>query len=123
MPTSTIPTVSLPSPFLPHLSLYQPQQNQSFTEQLVSSVSDPSPISYDLLNVSPTMPLSTNLGSGQVNVDVADFTSLGQAPHGDDMDMDDPVLSSLQTLVQAGENLGEPRNSDFNVWDWFASQR
>lgn len=49
---------------------------------------------------------------------------VGAGNHGEErMDTDDPILHSLQTLVEGrelGENLGEPLT--FDMWEWFEQQ-
>jgi hypothetical protein len=116
----------LPSspPAAPLVNFYPSQQPESYTEQLVSSFPDTSSISMGLFNISPTLPFGTgSQGNNQMNVGgyaaPADF---GQTHRTEEMNMDDPVLNSLQTLAEAGESLEEPQNFNFNVWDWFASQ-
>jgi hypothetical protein len=101
------------------------QQNQPYTEQL------------DWFSTSP--PFSFNSGSlegGQVELTggaemhavprfhldpfIAGGGNQGEAIG---MDMDDPILNSLQTLAEGGDfggSLGESQN--LNVWEWFEQQ-
>jgi hypothetical protein len=116
----------LPSspPAAPLVNFYQSQQPESYTEQLVSSFPDTSSISMGLFNISPTLPFGTgSQGNNQMNVgSYAAPVDFGQTHRTEEMNMDDPILNSLQTLAEAGESLEEPQNFNFNVWDWFASQ-
>jgi hypothetical protein len=65
-------------------------------------------------------------GSGAVSGMYGDQFMVGSGGHLGDlmgMDMDDPILNSLQTLAEGtdlGEHMGEPQS--FNVWEWFEQQ-
>jgi hypothetical protein len=118
-------SISSPNPLLPQVNFYEPQQSASYSEQLASSFPNTSPIPIELYNLSPTMLVNPTNAGNNVNISAPGpqtdlpFSLPRQA---EDMDMDDPVLNSLQTLAQAGESLGEPQNFNFDVWDWFTSQ-
>ena len=102
------------------------QTQQSFAEQLQSSLPETSPISMDFFNTSQTFTFPVESGQAQSGVSamtVDQFFVGGN--HGEEMgmDTDDPILHSLQTLAEGrdfGENTGEPQN--FDVWSWFDNQ-
>jgi len=119
-----MPAISPPPP-LPQMQFFETQP-QSYIEQLMSPFPERSSTSLDLFDISQNPPFgSVNQGCNQVDFDRPNMPSddsLGGIRPAEDMEMGDPVLNSLQTLAEAGTNLGEPQDFNFNVWDWFASQ-
>jgi hypothetical protein len=67
----------------------------------------------------------SNLGAqAAANWTLSPFPNMGESHAEIGMEMDDPVLSSLQTLAEGqefGDDFGQPQN--FNVWDWFEMQQ
>jgi hypothetical protein len=107
------------------MNIFSPQSGQSFTEQLQNSLPDISPISLDFLNRSPPFDFGI-VESGQemsmMGTSLDPFVSMeGNQGEGMGMDMDDPVLNSLQTLAEGFGNMEQPQNMD--MWEWFEMQQ
>jgi hypothetical protein len=113
------------------MNIFSP--TQSFSEQLQSAVDTSPTMDPFVFSGSPTftfdpgnMDNGNMEGSGAVSGMYGDQFMVGSRGHLGDlmgMDMDDPILNSLQTLAEGkdfGEHMGEPQN--FNVWEWFEQQ-
>jgi hypothetical protein len=122
------------------MNLYSsPQTNPAFSEHVQTSVPDMSNLPMDIFTTAPAFTLNMgNTESGMADVKntqaqeaadwtMAQFQTLGESQVEMGMEMDDPVLHSLQTLAEGqefgefGDDFGQPQN--FNVWDWFEMQQ
>jgi hypothetical protein len=119
------------------MNLYSsPQTNPAYTQQLQNSLPDMPDLPMDIFTTSPDLPF--NIGNTQSGIagvrnteaqqaadwTMAQFQNIGQSHAEMGMEMDDPVLHSLQTLAEGqefGDDFGQPQN--FNIWDWFEMQQ
>jgi hypothetical protein len=109
------------------MNLFSPPSNfstQSFTGQLQDAYQKPSLLSADLFATLPMFTfgnLSSQMEPSGPGANMSEFF-VGAGNHGEErMDTDDPILHSLQTLVEGrdlGQNLGEPQTFDM----WFEQQ-